>query len=74
MECLNTWLKISRAKFEQLSDALVKRTLKPCEAALKDAGYSKSDIDEVILVGGSTRIPKIQQVVEEFLVRNHLKV
>lgn len=58
--------KLSRAKFEQLADSLVQRTLKPCEAALKDAGYSKSDIDEVILVGGSTRIPKIQQVVEEF--------
>jgi molecular chaperone DnaK len=61
--------KLSRAKFEQLADTLVKRTLKPCEAALKDAGYSKSDIDEVILVGGSTRIPKIQQVVEEFFGR-----
>ncbi|TVQ43140.1 MAG: molecular chaperone DnaK [Saprospirales bacterium] len=59
-------LKVSRAKFEQLSDQLVERTLKPCEAALKDAGLSKSDIDEVILVGGSTRIPKIQQAVEEF--------
>ena len=58
--------KLSRAKFEQLSDGLVKRTFKPCEQALKDAGYSKSDIDEVILVGGSTRIPKIQEVVEEF--------
>ena len=59
-------LKVSRAKFEQLADHLVERTLKPCEAALKDAGLSKSDIDEVILVGGSTRIPKIQQAVEEF--------
>ena len=59
-------LKVSRAKFEQLSDQLVERTLRPCEAALKDAGLSKSDIDEVILVGGSTRIPKIQQAVEEF--------
>jgi molecular chaperone DnaK len=59
-------LKVSRAKFEQLSDHLVERTLNPCEAALKDAGLSKSDIDEVILVGGSTRIPKIQQAVEEF--------
>jgi molecular chaperone DnaK len=58
--------KLSRSKFEQLADDLVKRTLKPCEAALKDAGYTKNDIDEVILVGGSTRIPKIQQVVEEF--------
>jgi len=59
-------VKISRAKFEQLADELVQRTLKPCEQALKDAGLSKSDIDEVILVGGSTRIPRIQQVVEEF--------
>lgn len=59
-------LKITRSKFEQLSDHLVERTLKPCEAALKDAGLSKSDIDEVILVGGSTRIPRIQAAVEEF--------
>ncbi len=59
-------LKLSRAKFEQLSDTLVERTLKPCEAALKDAGLSKSDIDEIILVGGSTRIPKIQEAVEKF--------
>jgi molecular chaperone DnaK len=59
-------VKISRAKFEQLAAELVKRTLKPCQKALKDAGLSKSEIDEVILVGGSTRIPKIQEVVEEF--------
>ena len=59
-------LKLSRSKFEQLADSLIARTLKPCEAALKDAGLSKNDIDEVILVGGSTRIPKIQQAVEEF--------
>ncbi len=59
-------LKLSRAKFEQLADDLVARTLKPCELALKDAGLSKSEIDEVILVGGSTRIPRIQQAVEEF--------
>ena len=58
--------KISRAKFEQLCDDLVQRTLRPCEAALKDAGYAKSEIDEIILVGGSTRIPKIQEVVEQF--------
>ncbi|MGA0256321.1 MAG: molecular chaperone DnaK [Saprospiraceae bacterium] len=58
--------KLTRAKFEQLADALVERTLKPCEEALKDAGLSKSDIDEVILVGGSTRIPKIQETVEKF--------
>ena len=59
-------VKLSRAKFEQLADDLVKRSLAPCAEALKDAGMSKSDIDEVILVGGSTRIPKIQQAVEEF--------
>ena len=59
-------LKLSRAKFEQLADNLVERSLKPCAEALKDAGLSKSDIDEVILVGGSTRIPKIQEAVEKF--------
>jgi molecular chaperone DnaK len=57
---------LSRAKFEQLADKLIRATIPPCEAALKDAGYSKSDIDEVILVGGSTRIPAIQKVVEDF--------
>ena len=59
-------MKLSRAKFESLADSLIKRTLKPCEDALKDAGLSKSNIDEVILVGGSTRIPAIQQAVEDF--------
>jgi len=58
--------KLTRAKFEQLTDALVQRTLEPCRQALKDAGYSASDIHDVILVGGSTRIPKIQEVVEKF--------
>ncbi|MDE3255790.1 MAG: molecular chaperone DnaK [Bacteroidota bacterium] len=58
--------KLTRAKFEQLADSLVERTLEPCRKALKDAGLSTSDIDEVILVGGSTRIPKIQEVVEKF--------
>ncbi len=58
--------KISRAKFEQLADDLIERTLKPCQEALNDAGLSKSDINEIILVGGSTRIPRIQQAVEEF--------
>ncbi len=58
--------KISRSKFEQLSDELIQRTLEPCKLALKDAGMSTSDITEVILVGGSTRIPKIQEVVEKF--------
>jgi molecular chaperone DnaK len=59
-------MKLSKAKFEQLADSLIKRTLKPCEDALRDAGLSKSNIDEVILVGGSTRIPAIQQAVEDF--------
>lgn len=58
--------KLSRAKFEQLADNLFTRCLKPCEQALKDAGMSTSDIDEVILVGGSTRIPKVQEIVEKF--------
>ncbi|MGN6292026.1 MAG: molecular chaperone DnaK [Chitinophagaceae bacterium] len=58
--------KLTRAKFEQLADTLFSRCLKPCEAALKDAGLSTSQIDEVILVGGSTRIPKVQEIVEKF--------
>jgi len=58
--------KLSRARFEQLADTLFARCLKPCEAALKDAGLSTSQIDEVILVGGSTRIPKVQEIVEKF--------
>ena len=58
--------KLSRAKFEQLVDDLVRRTLEPCRQALKDAGLTTNDIDEVILVGGSTRIPRIQQAVEDF--------
>ncbi|MDX1936285.1 MAG: molecular chaperone DnaK [Flavihumibacter sp.] len=58
--------KLTRAKFEQLSDSLFERCLRPCEQALKDAGMSVSQIDEVILVGGSTRIPKVQEIVEKF--------
>jgi len=58
--------KLTRAKFEQLSDSLVERTLEPCRKALQDAGLGTSEINEVILVGGSTRIPKIQEVVEKF--------
>ncbi len=58
--------KLSRAKFEQLADKLFERCLKPCEQALKDAGMNVSQIDEVILVGGSTRIPKVQEIVEKF--------
>ena len=59
-------MKLSRAKFEQLTDSLVQRTLEPCRLALKDAGMTSADIDEIILVGGSTRIPRIQQAVEDF--------
>ncbi|MFZ1703315.1 MAG: molecular chaperone DnaK [Saprospiraceae bacterium] len=59
-------MKLSKAKFEQLADSLIKRTLKPCEDALKDAGLGKDKIDEIILVGGSTRIPAIQEAVENF--------
>ena len=58
--------KITRSKFEQMVNGLVQRTLGPCAEALKDAGLKKSQIDEVILVGGSTRIPRIQAAVEEF--------
>ena len=57
---------LTRAKFEQLCEKLIQATIPPCENALKAAGMSKSDIDEVILVGGSTRIPAIQEVVEKF--------
>ena len=57
---------LSRAKFEQLIDDLVERTIRPCETALSNAGLSKSDIDEIILVGGSTRIPAVQAAVEKF--------
>ncbi len=57
---------LSRAKFEQLADSLVQRTIEPCRSALKNAGLSTSEIDEIILVGGSTRIPAIQAAVEKF--------
>jgi molecular chaperone DnaK len=57
---------LSRAKFEQLADSLIKRTIEPCKTALKNSGYSVSEIDEVILVGGSTRIPAIQDAVKAF--------
>ncbi len=59
-------MKLSRSKFEQLADELIERTLEPCRLALKDAGLEKSEIDEVILVGGSTRIPSVQKAVENF--------
>ena len=59
-------ISLSRSKFEQLVDDLVQRTIEPCKIALKDAGMSTAEINEVILVGGSTRIPKVQEVVQEF--------
>lgn len=59
-------LKLSRAKLEQLVEDILERTLEPCRQALKDAGKKPSDIDEVILVGGSTRIPKVQEIVKRF--------
>jgi len=57
---------LTRAKFEQLADSLIRRTLEPCKRAMKNASYTNADIDEVILVGGSTRIPRIQEEVEKF--------
>jgi molecular chaperone DnaK len=57
---------LTRAKFESLADALIQATIGPCKKALKDSGYSKGDINEVILVGGSTRIPAIQKIVQDF--------
>ncbi|HEX4825587.1 MAG TPA: molecular chaperone DnaK [Candidatus Polarisedimenticolaceae bacterium] len=62
-------LKLNRARFEQLVDPILKRTLTPCERAIADAGVKASDIDEVVLVGGSTRIPKIQEMVKSFFGR-----
>ncbi len=59
-------VKITKSKFDQLTEDLVKRTIKPCESALKNAGLKPSDIDEIILVGGSTRIPAIQEAVKKF--------
>jgi len=58
--------KLTRAKLEQLADPIIQKTIPPCEIALKDAGLKPHQIDEVILVGGSTRIPKVQQLVKEF--------
>ena len=57
---------LTRAKFEQLADSLIQACIEPCRQSLKDAGLSTSDIDEVILVGGSTRIPAVQAIVEKF--------
>jgi len=65
--------KLSRSKFEQLCDSLIQDTIEPCRLALKDAGLSSDDINEVILVGGSTRIPAIQDVVKEFFGKDPSK-
>jgi len=59
-------LKLTRAKLEQLVDDLIQRTIGPCRQALKDAGLDAGQIDEVVLVGGQTRMPKVQQAVKEF--------
>ena len=59
-------LKLTRSKLEQLTDELIQRTISPCRQALKDAGVEAGDIDEVVLVGGQTRMPKVQQIVKEF--------
>ena len=64
---------LTRAKFEQLADGLIQACIEPCRQSLKDAGLSTSDIDEVILVGGSTRIPAVQAVVENSSVKLHLR-
>jgi molecular chaperone DnaK len=64
---------LTRAQFEKLADKLIQATLAPCQQALKDAGLSKSDINEVILVGGSTRIPAIQKIVKEFFGKDPSK-
>ena len=64
---------LTRAKFEQICDSLIQKTIEPCRKALSDANYKASDIDEVLLVGGSTRIPAIQQIVEKFFGRTPSK-
>lgn len=66
-------LTLTRAKFEQLSENLIRRSINPCTKALKDAGLTTKDIDEVILVGGSTRIPKVQEGVENFFQKKPSK-
>mgnify|MGYP006141014709 FL=1 len=65
--------KLSRAQFEKLADSLIQSTITPCKKAMKDAGLSKSDIDEVILVGGSTRIPAIQEAVKKYFGKDPSK-
>src|SRR3546814_12545233 len=62
-------MKLTRAKLEALVDDLIKRTIEPCKKALKDAGLKASEIDEVILVGGMTRMPKVMEAVQQFFGR-----
>ena len=71
---LHLELTLTRAKFEELSANLVERTLEPTRRALKDAGLSASELDRVILVGGSTRIPAVQEAIKRETGKNHIKV
>src|SRR5699024_8724448 len=66
-------IDVSRSQFEKLIDDLVQRTIKPCKKSLDDAGLSKHEIDQVILVGGSTRVPKSQEVVKDFFGKDPSK-
>ena len=66
-------MKLTRAKFEQLTDDILEKTIAPCKIAVKDAGISVSDIKEVVLVGGSTRIPKVQKIVNDFFGKEPCK-
>ena len=70
---LHLEISLTRSKFEELADSLIRRTMEPTRQALKDAGLSTSEIDEVILVGGSTRIPAVQEAVKK-LVKILIKV
>lgn len=67
-------VKITRAKLESLVEDLIERTAGPCRTAIKDAGLSASDIDDVILVGGQTRMPKVQEKVKEILAKNRVRM
>ncbi len=71
---LHLEVNLTRSKFEELSDSLIRRTMEPTRQAMKDAGLTNSDIDEVILVGGSTRIPAVQEAVKKKSVKNLTKV
>src|SRR5690606_25318798 len=66
-------IKLTRAKLEALVEDLVSRTIEPCKVALKDAGMSVSEIDDVILVGGQTRMPKVQEAVKDFFGKDPRK-